>query len=448
MNKQYRQNPLLTGWLLIALTTTNSLAANNPVSTIETLQTQIITATAERRTAPVTGTDSIIAETITLLTQQQKQTLPSAAYGRLIARLQDSGLLSLAGKLLRARSNSSMLHPAQLRQARLLLNRGDLTAAAAALPKTRNKRWKQQVLSLQAAIAYAAQQPQQALQLFKKIDTPTPFDRYLLAQLYQNKSPAQSMALLEGIISDTTATAALREHTRITLAQMHFNNHRYKQVITILQHVSSDSVDAEQALYLLGRAQWQNNHPRQAIRHWDAAISRLPVNPFIANALLALPYALAHIAALDEAVTRYRDAIKQLTHARKQLALARQQLQQSHWPTKIPAAESLTEQDFIDSIPGGEYVFEEISNRHFQDASTAWRRLQQLKPLLKQLPATESASLQHRWQDQLSRLATAMSQQLATAQAEYGRFLDDSLLAARYGLARMLDQRSKGESGL
>ncbi len=426
-------------------------APNGRLPATESLRQRMIVTIADKlpdTAAPLPAElDADIGETITLLARQRQQRLPPVDYYRLIDRLQSLGLPTLAQQLIDAGDNNEALRRRRLRQARLWLQRGDPAAASATLPRSRDKRRIQQTLAIRAAIAEAENTPVLARRLYRSLDNPTPFDRFRLARLLLVDNPDKAIALLEDIVTASNTPAPLREHIRLVIAERRFRQGQYQQVVEVLQNVANDSAETAKALYLLGRAEWENHRPRQAIRHWDEAVSRLPVNPYIADSLLALPYALASIDALDEAVKRYRDAIQRLGESRQILARARARIEQDDW-LRRRETQPASMQAFTREIPGGPFLLEQLASADFQDTFSAWWRLQQLQPLFAYLSDAESVlALRTEWRQKTRLLEDDLRQRLLTALADHDRYLDDNRIEAHYGLARLLDRRITRKSG-
>ena len=375
---------------------------------------------------------------LALMARRQRGSLSVADESRLIAALQDEGLLERADTLLRASKHTH--RTARLRQARLWLARGRAPAARAAIEDLLPNKDDDALRRLRALISIALDKPREARDWLRAIRTRRAIDDYRLAHLWRDERPARARTLLEAAFERGRPGEPAHDRAGIELARTDLAGGRPAKAIAWLEGISRDGAEADEALYLLGLAEWRLKQRHQAIRYWDGLQDRLPIDRAIADALLALPYGLAEIGAPDEAIGRYRETVRSLERAVGTLSTALEGLDERGLPAVFTAGPEAI--GALGRLPTAPFLIERLASPEFV---IDWRRLALLTTLddrargLEPPPGDILEAIDERRREVQGRMTQAVRQELERHRA----YLLETLNEARYGLAHMLDERQE-----
>ncbi len=356
---------------------------------------------------------------------------------RLIVALQNAGLLALADERLR---RSIRGHRAlRLAQARLWLERDRPRRALEMVSGLRPERHDDELRRLTARIDIRLGRWREARERLEAIKARTAMDDYLLARLWRDERPKRARDLLERAAGRRGDDDPARDRAGLELAEDAMEGRRTDAAIHWLGGLSRHGAEATRALYLLGLAEWQRGERHRAIRYWDSLRSWPPVDRSVVDALLALPYGLAEIGALDEAIERYRAARRRLERAVATIDDALSRYADGTLPADFPSEPAAIGR--LAGRPIAPFLAGPLAGRAF-DAD--WRRLaatddveRRLRRLGDAAPADFIEAVRERGRILRARLAGKIADHLES----WRRTLRAALNETRYGLARLLDDR-------
>ncbi len=345
--------------------------------------------------------------------------------------------------------------------------RGQYRAAADALRRSGDAlaagdRARRTLLLAQALIfqhrdAEAAKVLQEAPQL------PRPWQSYarynLAVSLLDSGRETAGLAILDELgrlTRDDEELLALRDKANVTLGHAYLARQRPQDAKRVLNRVRLSGPFSAKALLGLGWAEWQRGRPRLAQVVWNKLEGRDPADPLVQEALLGIPQTLWRLRSHTQAGKRFRSAIAVY---RRQLARVEGLMENI---AETPGLSRLLETPDAD-LPGAlrgnplaPYLAALLDDPRFQVSRQRYQILQQLEhrlaaadKRLAQLPTGGQAAerLQQRLASLRDRLQRARLDHQAYLQSlildELGRQqkrLQNYLITARYGLARLLDE--------
>ncbi len=349
--------------------------------------------------------------------------------------------------------------------------RGEYRAAAealqrsgAALPAGARAR---RTLLLAQALMYQGRDAEAAGVLQKAPQLPRPWQAYarynLAVGLLGSGQDAAGLAVLGELgrlPGDDEELRALRDKANVTLGYAHLAQQRARQAKQVLKRVRLNGPFSAKALLGLGWAEWQGGQPRLAQVVWNKLASGDPADPQVQEALLGIPQTLWRLQSHTQAGKRFRSAI---AIYRKQLALLDHAMENIAETNGLPRLLEVTDPGLpqaLRSSPLAPYLEALPNNPRFQATRQRYRMLLQLEQRLvtaserlAQLPDGQATErLRQRQTRLLGRIQRARLDQQAYLQnlvldelVQQRQRLQDYLVTARYGLARLLDEMASAQ---
>ncbi|MEW8048587.1 MAG: hypothetical protein AB2805_19050, partial [Candidatus Thiodiazotropha sp.] len=169
----------------------------------------------------------------------------------------------------------------------------------------------------------------------------TLYGRYNQAIAYlRNDQPEMVLALLQEIgggidENDDNEAKSIRDRANLALGYLFLELQQPANAQQALQRVRLKSPASSQALLGLGWASLQLSQQEQALAPWQLLAERNASDPAVLEAKLAIPYVLSQLAAEQQSLQGYRDAIATYDASLTQLDQLLSQVRDDTFPDNL-----------------------------------------------------------------------------------------------------------------
>ncbi len=368
-------------------------------------------------------------------------------------------------RLLRARATAAARARAWWEIGRARYRRGDYAAAVAALRKGAKalpSRYRaRHALLLAQALMHLGEEAAAARVLRTAGKLPPPWDaygRYNLAMSLLGSGQAdralKTLDALGRLDSTDEERLALRDKANVALGYAYLERKEAANAKRVLNRVRLNGPFSARALLGLGWAEWLNDQPRLAQVVWNKLQNGNPADPMVQEALLGIPQTLWQLESHTQASKRFRDAIAIYERELRRLTRLMENIDDQRDLPRLLEADSEQLPALLHASPLAPYLEGLLSEPRFQASRQRYHELLGLRARLAAwderlagLPGEQGAALRPRLEklrrhlqrarlDQQDYLRTLVLDELARQQQR----LQDYLITARYGLARLLDE--------
>ncbi|MES9812762.1 MAG: hypothetical protein ABW159_07830 [Candidatus Thiodiazotropha sp.] len=229
----------------------------------------------------------------------------------------------------------------------------------------------------------------------------TLYGRYNQAIAYlRNDQPEMVLALLQEIgggidENDDNEAKSIRDRANLALGYLFLELQQPANAQQALQRVRLKSPASSQALLGLGWASLQLSQQEQALAPWQLLAERNASDPAVLEAKLAIPYVLSQLAAEQQSLQGYRDAIATYDASLTQLDQLLSQVRDDTFPDNL-----LIDNDTGIDSPKRSLLSYLLSGNAFQERLQDYRDLGHMEKNLQQ------------WREKISSYRTMLSNQL------------------------------------